>query len=461
MNQRRDAESKSRRAPGQRGFFDWGLPALLSLLLHVAPLLALWFLAHVPLLAPPLPIEIRPAHPVGPRRETPPPQRETPPPGPRKPAGGPGRAKAKRASRPAPVPAPTPPPEPPAPPVPAPTDLHALGPGESSRIVILLRTDRLRSSPYRAPVESLLSLLPDYQTFLAGTGLSLVDRFDALLLATDNPYDVTATFLAARHGDDPQLREALGQRTLPTWDPRVVRFVEPTLSVLARPDGAARLDRALERSDAGVAADEGAAKWLDTLRHVEKLADEPGAPALLVTVSGLPTVARLQGLPTPLSMSLAMGAEAGPALRLSLQFTDEASAHTFVMAWPDIVKQWRTSTSLIGLGGALDQLVAKQAKERVQVEGRIGDAQMQLGLTLAQALMPRPAAVGVDAGSGSPAAPPPLPSPTSPLAPAPTSAPAPAPASTPAVAPEGKRVSGPVDTRPPTASIDAGTAGTD
>jgi hypothetical protein len=440
VNQRRDAGSTSHRAKGRRGAWDLGLPALLSLLLHVAPLLALWLLARVPLLVPPLPIEIRPAHPVAPRHETPPPQREAPPGGPPKAAGGPGRAKAKRSARPAPAPTPAPPPQPPSPPVPAPADLHALGPGESSRIVILLRTDRLRSSPYRAAVETLLSLLPDYQTFLAGTDLSLVERFDALLLATDNPYDVTATFLAARHGNDPRLQEALAQRTLPSWDPRVVRFIEPTLSVLARPEGAARLDRALERSDGGVAADEGAARWLDTLRHIEKLADEPGAPALLATVSGLPTVARLQGLPTPLSASLAVGAEAGPALRLSLQFMDEAAARTFVTAWPDIVKQWRASTALIGLGGTLDQLVAKQAKEKVEVEGRIGDAQMQLGLSLAQALLPRPAAARVDAGSGAP------------------TAPATASATTPTPATAGATASGAVDARPPaTASVDAGT----
>lgn len=417
MTQRRDTGDTgvmSRRAPGKRGLPDWALPSLLSLLLHSAPLLALWLLARVPLLVPPLPIEIRPAHRVVPRQETPPPQREAPPGGPRKTAGGPGRAKAKRAPRPAPAPAPTPPPEPPPPPVPATADLHALGPGESSRIVILLRTDRLRASPYRAAVETLLSLLPDYQTFLAGTSLSLVERFDALLLTTDNPYDVTATFLAARHGDDPQLREALSQRTLPPWDPRVVRFIEPTLSVLTRPDGAARLDRALERSDGGVATDEGAARWLDELRHIEKRADEPGTPALLATVSGLPTVARLRGLPTPLSVSLAVGAEAGPALRLSLQFTDEAAARAFVMAWPDIVQQWRASTTLLGLGRTLDQLVAKQANEKVEVEGRIGDAQMQLGLSLAQAFLPRPPVVGVDAGSGSPTPPAPAPASTPP-----------------------------------------------
>jgi hypothetical protein len=48
-------------------------------------------------------------------------------------------------------------------------------------------------------VDAILHRLPDHAALLKGTGLDLYQTFDAILIATPNPMDDAATFLAARH----------------------------------------------------------------------------------------------------------------------------------------------------------------------------------------------------------------------------------------------------------------------
>jgi hypothetical protein len=83
-----------------------------------------------------------------------------------------------------------------------PGDLRSNGP-DGSRLIALLRLDRLRTSPDSdatiAAVDRLLLLLPDRHRLIDGTGLDLYQDFDSLLIATPNPTDDAVTFLAARH----------------------------------------------------------------------------------------------------------------------------------------------------------------------------------------------------------------------------------------------------------------------
>ena len=77
---------------------------------------------------------------------------------------------------------------------------------------MLMRLDRLRGTDYAAPVDELLTRLPDRRDFIAGTGLDLFMDFDALLVATPNPLDPSVTFVAVRHHlDDARVRAALNQ----------------------------------------------------------------------------------------------------------------------------------------------------------------------------------------------------------------------------------------------------------
>lgn len=88
-----------------------------------------------------------------------------------------------------------------------PGDLREHGPA-GSRLIALLRLDRVRASPGSeatiAAIDQLLLLLPDRRRLIEGSGLDLYRDFDTLLVATPNPADDAVTFLAVRH----RLREA-------------------------------------------------------------------------------------------------------------------------------------------------------------------------------------------------------------------------------------------------------------
>src|SRR5262249_19389237 len=126
-------------------------------------------------------------------------------------------------------------PHPPAKAPPQTTDLSPFAPA-GAHLVLLLRSEPLRRSPHREGVETILRAPPDYETLLGGRTLSPTADLDALLIATADPHDVTATFLAARHADAARIRDAVTKRALPEDDPRVFRSISPGLTVLTRPD---------------------------------------------------------------------------------------------------------------------------------------------------------------------------------------------------------------------------------
>ena len=111
-----------------------------------------------------------------------------------------------------------------------PGDLRSNGP-DGSRLIALLRLDRLRASPdsdnTMAAVDQLLLLLPDRHRLIDGTGLDLYRDFDSLLIATPNPTDDAVTFLAARHHlVDAALKAALDRGAKAARKPITWRTVE-------------------------------------------------------------------------------------------------------------------------------------------------------------------------------------------------------------------------------------------
>ncbi len=151
-----------------------------------------------------------------------------------------------------------------------PGDLRENGP-EGSRLLALLRLDRLRASPDHdatiASVDQLLKLLPDRHRLIDDTGFDLYRDFDSLLIATPNPADDAVTFLAARHHlTDAAIRSGLDRgakaaRKLIEWRPvdgrpvgirrpaqnpstpttaldrddRILALPEPSLAIIAPP----------------------------------------------------------------------------------------------------------------------------------------------------------------------------------------------------------------------------------
>jgi hypothetical protein len=180
-----------------------------------------------------------------------------------------------------------------------PGDLRENGP-EGSKLLALLRLDRLRAAPDHdatiAVVDQLLKLLPDRHRLIDDTGFDLYRDFDSLLIATPNPADDAVTFLAARHhltdaalkagldrgakaarkpiewrpvdGRPVGIRRSAQSPSAPTAaldrDDRILALPEPSLAIIVPPGYAALLlgpaasARPDSSPDAGVAGESGA-----------------------------------------------------------------------------------------------------------------------------------------------------------------------------------------------------------
>ena len=245
-------------------------------------------------------------------------------------------------------------------------DLRKVGP-PGANVTVILRLALLRTSPHREGTEQLLSLLPDYHTLLDGTGLRLFDDLSALLIATPDPRDVAATFLAARHRRDVRF-ERLAHRPLGAGDPRRFRALAEDLMVLGQPP----------LLDALAADAESARPWLDALRTFDTSNDA----ALQVTIADLSLLVRVAGAPLPRSISLSVSADPSPRVRLVCDFDDEAQASAAFMLWPTLQSQVGLIAPLFA--GALDELSATRHDRTVDLVGRLPERQVTTALSLAK-----------------------------------------------------------------------------
>ena len=279
---------------------------------------------------------------------------------------------------------------------PAPTnDLNAYGP-RGSRLTALLRLDRLRGTDYAAPVDALLTRLPDRRDLLEGTGLDLFDAFDALLIATPHPLDPSVTFLAARHHlDEGALRAALGRgaratdRVLswhtedgrpvgerrarhaappgapPMRDDRIIVLAAPGLAVVTPPAYRAMLLAAPPSptgADAGTGPDAGVADggargadvlgWAPLLSRID--AEEglmpPDGDLMVSAVDIFKTTGAsgegphlLYRMEVPPAVSGVVGVEDSPFVDVEGEFQTEEPARHWESAWPTILGRLRAN----------------------------------------------------------------------------------------------------------------------
>ena len=291
------------------------------------------------------------------------------------------------------------------------TDLGQLGP-EGSRFTMLLRVDRLKGTPYAAPVDALLMHMPDRRDLLEGTGLSFYDDLEALLIATPNPLDYTVTFLAARHHvSDAAMRAAVdrgaratgrvvawrneggrpwGERraragvTPPaTRDARLIVLPASGLIVVTPPAYRALLlarqpSAPRGESDAGAAAPDGGApdasapspSWTSLLRRID--AENGLLPANAVAMASAvdlfkrranaPLVFLGVELELPRALAVVLGIQPEPFLEITATFADEAGARRWEATWPGLQRKLRTNPYVV-LGG-LAPLVARLTSTR-------------------------------------------------------------------------------------------------
>jgi hypothetical protein len=283
----------------------------------------------------------------------------------------------------------TPPPDarPTAPP-PKPGDLQSYGP-EGSRLTALLRLDRLRSSPegrgYIGPVDELLRLMPDRRRLLEGSGLDMYRDFDALLIATPNPFDDAVTFLAVRHHlTDAQLKAALdrgavaagrpiawheeggrpvGVRAGAGRDDRLFVMPKAGLAVIAPPAYAQLLLEKKDREGRPVARQ----SWADLITRID--AEDGALPeeaVFMMTASNLLRARDahlVSGVPAlPKVISMVAGTSPTSFVELTSHFAAEAEAR----AWENEFPGWKQK--LLGnplvLFAGLNPIISRAQLER-------------------------------------------------------------------------------------------------
>ena len=300
---------------------------------------------------------------------------------------------------------------------PAPTsDLSAYGP-KGSRLTVLLRLDRLRGTDFVAPVDALLTRLPDRRDLMEGTDLDLFQSFDALLIATPHPLDPSVTFLAARHHlDDGGLRAALsrgakatdrviawrteggrpvGERhprpglprgTVLSRDDRIIVLAAPGLAIVTPPSYRALLMAprvpvagvdAGAVPDGGVSAhaDAGAPGAIDWASMLWRIGAEEGLMppdgALMVSAvdifktangaGGLPPV--LYGMEVPTAVSAVIGFDDDNTfLDIEGAFLADEPAQHWETEWPTL--QHKVSTNPLVLLGGFSPLLSQATLTR-------------------------------------------------------------------------------------------------
>ncbi len=262
-----------------------------------------------------------------------------------------------------------------------PRDLRAYGPA-GSRLTALLRLDRLRASPdaraYIAAVDEILKLLPD-RRLLDGTDLDLFRDFDALLIATPNPYDDTVTFLAAQHHlKDRALQTALDQAAAKVG--REIRWTEESgRPVGVRGAAGSRDDRLFVLPQTGLAviappayarvllgkSDGGIPPWRDLVARID--AEHGALPedaVFMMTATNLLRASAKAAAPAamPQVISAVAGTAPTPFVAITAEFADEAQAGAWETEWPSW-KQKLLGNPLVLLAG-LNPLVSRAELER-------------------------------------------------------------------------------------------------
>ena len=278
--------------------------------------------------------------------------------------------------------------------------LNGMAPGDAA-LLLLLRMDRIRKSPYEAGVRRLLQVFYDHKTLLWSSGLDPIDDLEALLIATPKPYRVTRTFLAARHRlPHARVRRAVQRATryqnkrirwsrhatglrgkIPSpprlpHDPRVV-ILQRELFLLTDP---AHLDLLSSQEphspsgpDAGPDAGSGALSWIEQLRQMDRSGGLGGpGPAMLLQAENLPRLVRLPpDMPVPLGFKITVPAQQPSKAESLLIFSSPQSAKAFLAALPVRMDQARQSLLLRFLG-VIDLLQAiRFTQEGAQVKASV------------------------------------------------------------------------------------------
>lgn len=319
-----------------------------------------------------------------------------------------------------------------------------LAPGDAA-LMLLMRNDRILGSPYENEVRRLLQVFYDHKTLMWTSDLDPMKDFDALLVATPNPYRVTQTFLAARYkipraklkralersarfknkrlrwirvrGSGSTLRGEIPSPPKLPHDRRVV-LLRDQLVLLTDPKHSQQLSAAMtpptSRADAGAPVQ----SWLDHLGQMGEVGGAAGTkgPGMILVAVNLPRLVRLpRDMPTPLSMSVTVPATDPTEVKGVMLFSDEKQAKRFLAAVPARIRRAKRSLLLrfLGVTDLLEGIRLKREKERVLASTSLDRTQVRSLLELFRGMIPQVRVPGMpprlppDAGVSKPDAGPP------------------------------------------------------
>ena len=294
--------------------------------------------------------------------------------------------------------------------------LGSLAPGDAA-LMLLLRMDRLRKSPYEREVRQLLEVFYDHKTLLWSSGLDPIKDFEAMLIATPNPYRVTRTFLAVRHNLSSRvMRRSLNraaryqgkrmrwsrqhsglQGTIPSpprhpKDPRVV-ILKRSVVMLTDPAHIPLL--ALNQPTPGRPPDAGVAHtpWIQRLEQMEGTGGQGGeGPGMLLQAINLPRLIRLpRDFKTPLAFRLTIPATAPAEPHALLTFASDSDAKIFLAAIPRRIKQAKRSLLLrfMGVTDLLEQIKLTRKGKIVEATVKLSGDQVRGLLGIFRNMIPQ------------------------------------------------------------------------
>jgi hypothetical protein len=295
-----------------------------------------------------------------------------------------------------------------------------LAPGDAA-LMLLMRNDRILGSPYENEVRRLLHVFYDHKTLMWTSDLDPMKDFDALLIATPNPYRVTQTFLAARYkitraklkralersarfknkrlrwirlrGGGTTLRGEIPSPPKLPHDRRVV-LLRDKLVMLTDPKHSQQLSAAMtppsSRSDAGPPVQ----SWLDHLGQMGEVggAAGTGGPGMILVAVNLPRLVRLpRDMPTPLSLSVTVPATDPTEVKGVMLFSDDKQARRFLAAVPARIRRAKRSLLLrfLGVTDLLEGIRLKREKERVLASTSLDRNQVCSLLELFRGMIPQ------------------------------------------------------------------------
>jgi hypothetical protein len=308
--------------------------------------------------------------------------------------------------------------------LPAVADASAYGTGDA-RLTVVLRTDRVRDTRYAPAVRQLLGVFPDHQMLAVRTGLDPLGDLDSLLISTADPFDVTATFLAARYRF-PEARlkrlfdrqaargsgrigwrtvggRAVGElRTAPLpglpQDPRVLVLWQPGVAVFTRPEHVAALCTS-EVAGASPRSPASNPAWPARLSILEvEAGTDPDGPALLVALSDVRSfVATTTGerMPIPETARLMVTSILStPTALVELGFRSETQARSFAAEWPARARRLASSAFvyLVGLSRLISRIEIQAQESSVRARFTVTPSELEQILRLLLSIGPAPPA---------------------------------------------------------------------